>query len=122
GSIGLGFAIPANQVRRTAAQLIETGRATHPVIGVLLDNRYSGDGVRVLQAPVDGTAPVVPDGPADAAGIEAGDLILAIDGAPVTEPDELIVEVRSRAPGETVTLRVRSGGAERDIDVVLGEE
>ncbi|MEK8228391.1 trypsin-like serine protease [Oerskovia sp. M15] len=51
GSIGLGFAIPSNQARRTAEELIENGTATYPVIGVLLDSRYQGEGVQVTTDP-----------------------------------------------------------------------
>ena len=122
GSIGLGFAIPSNQVRRTAEQLIETGEATYPYIGVMLDERYTGEGVLVLEAPEEGAAtPVEPGSPADLAGIRPGDVIVAIDGRPVTEPDEVVVAIRARAPGDTVTLRIRTGEEERDVRVVLAE-
>jgi putative serine protease PepD len=122
GSIGLGFAIPSNQVRRTTDQLIETGRATYPIIGILLDGRQSGEGVMVATAPSDGNEPVTPGGPGDDAGIRPGDIILSIDGRPMTSPDEVIVYVRSRAPGDTLTLTIRRGGREEDVDVVLGEQ
>ncbi len=122
GSIGLGFAIPANQARHTAEQLIETGRATYPVIGVLLDSSYRGEGVQVATEAQQGQAAVTPGGPADEAGIRPGDVILAIDGRPVSMSDELIVAIRARQPGDAVTLRVRSGEAERDVRVVLREQ
>jgi putative serine protease PepD len=121
GSIGLGFAIPSNQARRTAEQLIETGRATYPVIGVLLDPDYQGEGVRVVEQDPDGGRAVTPDGPADVAGIRRGDVILAIDGRPVTASDELIVAIRAHQPGDTVVLRVRTGEDERDVRVRLDE-
>jgi len=119
GSIGLGFAIPSNQARRTAEQLIETGRATYPVIGVLLDPEYSGEGVRVFEEDPPSTRAVTPDGPADVAGVRRGDVILAIDGRPVTASEELIVAIRAREPGDTVVLRIRTGEAERDVRVRL---
>ncbi|HEY3438209.1 MAG TPA: trypsin-like peptidase domain-containing protein, partial [Actinotalea sp.] len=121
GSIGLGFAIPSNQARRTAAELIANGRATYPVIGVLLDSRYTGEGVQVSTEPQDGQAPVTAGGPADKAGIKPGDIILAVDGRPVTEADELIVSIRAKAPGDSVTLTVRSGDQQRDVRMVLDE-
>ena len=112
GSIGLGFAIPSNQVRRTADQLIETGHATFPIIGVLLDQGYTGEGVQVSSTDQNGQPPGQrPDGPADRAGIHPGDIILAINGRPVTQPDELIVTIRALTPGDTVLLRVRTGSA-----------
>jgi putative serine protease PepD len=119
GSIGLGFAIPSNQAARTADQLINEGQATYPVIGVLLDRTYSEEGVRVVEEPADDVEPVTPGGPAAQAGIEPGDVIVGFEGRPVTEPDQLIVAIRAQAPGDTVTLTVRRGDAERDVDVVL---
>jgi len=121
GNIGLGFAIGSNQARRTATQLIETGAATYPVIGVLLDQQYAGEGVRVVREAPTGQEAVSAGGPAERAGIRPGDVILAIDGRPVTQSDELVVAIRARAPGDTVVLRVRSGSGERDVEVVLDE-
>lgn len=123
GSIGLGFAIPANQVRRTADQLIDTGKATYPIVGVLLDNFYGGEGVQVLDDDSAETGAVSAGGPADAAGIKPGDVILAIDGRPVTHPNELIVAIRSKAPGDEVVLKIRpkDGSGEKELALVLDE-
>jgi putative serine protease PepD len=121
GSIGLGFAITSNQARRTSEQLIETGHATYPIIGVLLDQRYVGEGVQVSKGDQGSTAAVSPGGPADRAGIRRGDVILAIDGRPLTQPDELIVAIRAKTPGDAVVLRVRTASSERDVRVVLDE-
>lgn len=119
GNIGLGFAIGSNQARRTAQEIIDTGSASYPIIGVLLDSGYDGEGVQVVQGSTGGQAPVTPGGPADVAGIAPGDVILSVDGRPVTRSDELIVAIRAKAPGDTVVLRVRSGGDERDVSIVL---
>lgn len=115
GSIGLGFSIPSEQARRTAEQLIQTGRAVHPVIKVSLDGTYSGQGVRIVDQP----GAVTSGGPGDRAGLQPGDVVLAIDGRPVTEPAELIVDIRAREPGETVTLSVRRSGETVDVPVTL---
>ena len=121
GNIGVGFAIPINQVRRTVEQIIDTGEAQFPIIGASLDGRYDGDGARIATAPApNGTPPIVPGGPADEAGLRAGDVILAIDGEAVQGSSELIVAIRSRNPGETVTLTVRRNGQEQDYQVTLG--
>lgn len=121
GSIGLGFAIPSNQVIRTAGQLIENGVATYPIIGVLLDRTYQGEGVQIVTAPVEDQLPITPGGPGDEAGLLPGDIILAIDGRPVTNNDELIVAIRAKAAGDTVTLTVRSAGREHEVEMVLVE-
>ncbi len=121
GSVGLGFAIPADQARRTAQEIIDTGSATFPVIGVLLDDSWVGEGVRISDDDAgSGLVAVSPGGPADQAGLQAGDVILRIDGRPVTRTVALIVAIRSRAPGDVVTLGVRSDdGTERDVEVTL---
>ncbi|WP_298991442.1 S1C family serine protease [uncultured Pseudokineococcus sp.] len=122
GSIGLGFAIPADQVVRTTTELIEDGVATYPVIGVSLDSSYEGRGVRVAQGRTSVGEAVVPGGPADTAGVEPGDVITAIDDQLVTAPDELIVAIRARTPGEEVVLTVQRGRDAVEVPVVLGSE
>lgn len=118
GSVGLGFAIPSNQARRTAEELIATGEATYPVIGVILDSSYTGEGVKVADD-ARGQAAIVTGGPADLAGIKPGDIITAIDGRVVTRSDELVVAIRAKAPGDTITLTVSRGTGTQDLDVTL---
>ncbi|MEU7314081.1 trypsin-like peptidase domain-containing protein [Streptomyces sp. NPDC007083] len=121
GSVGLGFAIPVNQARRIAEELINEGRATHPVIGVSLDMQYEGEGARI--GGTGGRGAVVPGGPADRAGLAAGDVITEVGGKPVTGGEELIVRIRSHRPGEKLELTVLGGGAEgarRTVRVTLG--
>ncbi|WP_399096808.1 trypsin-like peptidase domain-containing protein [Streptomyces sp. BBFR2] len=120
GSIGLGFAIPINQAKRVAEELINTGRATHPVIGVTLEMEYPGDGARVSAAGQGGRNPVTPGGPGAKAGIKGGDVITRLDGAPVHSGDELIVKIRSHRPGDTLTLTLRRGGQDRTVRLTLG--
>lgn len=120
GSIGLGFAIPVNQAKRVAEELINTGRATHPVIGVTLDMNYSGDGARVGTKAAGGGAPVTAGGPGAKAGIRAGDVITEVDGTRVHSGEELIVKTRAHRPGDHLRLTVRRGGADRTITLVLG--
>ncbi|MEU6463920.1 trypsin-like peptidase domain-containing protein [Streptomyces sp. NPDC046976] len=120
GSIGLGFAIPVNQAKRVAEELIDDGRATHPVIGVDLDLGYSGDGARVDSRAPDGGPAVVKGGPAERAGLRAGDLITEVDGEPVHTGAELIVRIRAHRPGDRLRLTVERGGTEREVSLVLG--
>ncbi|MGW1793250.1 trypsin-like peptidase domain-containing protein, partial [Streptomyces tubercidicus] len=120
GSIGLGFAIPINQAKRVAEELINTGRATHPVIGVTLEMEYAGDGARVDERGKDGKDPVIPGGPGAKAGIKAGDVITKVDGAPVHSGEELIVKIRSHRPGDTLALTLQRGGKERSVRLSLG--
>jgi putative serine protease PepD len=118
GSVGLGFAIPSNQVRRTVDELIATGKATYPVVGILLDPTNQEAGVLVA-TDVDGQPGVVVGGPADKAGVEPGDIITAIDGRTITRADDLVVAIRSKAPGDTVTLTIKRDGNEQDVKVTL---
>ncbi|WP_338059222.1 S1C family serine protease [Streptomyces oceani] len=119
GSIGLGFAIPVNQAKRVAEELINDGKATHPVMGVTLDMSARGDGARVVSED-SGTEPITPDGPADDAGIQAEDLITEVAGERVRSGEELIVEVRSHRPGDELPVTLERDGEERTVRVKLG--
>ncbi|XVV37045.1 trypsin-like peptidase domain-containing protein [Streptomyces sp. CA-100214] len=116
GSIGLGFAIPINQGKRVAEELINTGRASHPVIGITLDMDYTGDGARVG---ADGSA-VTKGGAGAKAGIKPGDVITAVDGQRVHSGEELIVKTRAHRPGDRLELTVERGGKETKVSLVLG--
>ncbi len=114
GSIGLGFAIPVNQAKRVAEEIISTGRSTHPIMGVSVDLAYAGPGAQIKGA----TA----GGPAEKAGLQAGDVVLAIDGRKVSDSTELIVAIRTHAPGDTVTVEVQDGSGSRDVRVTLAAD
>ncbi|MBI8988543.1 trypsin-like peptidase domain-containing protein [Corynebacterium meridianum] len=113
GSIGLGFAIPVNQARRIAQQLIDTGEVTHPLLGVLLaqKSRYRGGLVESL----------TPGGPAEKAGIRPGELVLKVNDRVIDSNDALIAAIRSHEFGETVTLKVADPETRtsRDVEVTL---
>jgi putative serine protease PepD len=110
GSIGLGFAIPINQARLTAEEIIADGEATFPVIGATLDVS-TGQGAVI--------ASVVPAGPAEGAGLRPGDVVTSIDGTTVRTSEELIVAIRSRQPGDTVELTYERGGSEGTVTLQL---
>ncbi|WP_097870075.1 trypsin-like peptidase domain-containing protein [Streptomyces sp. rh34] len=120
GSIGLGFAIPINQGKRVAEELISTGKATHPVIGVTLDMKYTGDGAKVGTKGADGAPAVAKDGPAAEAGIESGDIITQVEGQRVHSGEELIVKIRAHRPGDELDLKLTRGGEERTVTLTLG--
>ncbi|NBE52464.1 trypsin-like peptidase domain-containing protein [Streptomyces boluensis] len=120
GSIGLGFAIPINQAKRVAEELINTGKATHPVIEVTLDTRYNGDGARVAKEGADGAPAVSKGGPGDKAGIEPGDVITEVDGQRVHSGEELIVKIRAHRPGDRLELTLERGGEEKTLSLELG--
>jgi|1048.fasta_scaffold20271_3 putative serine protease PepD len=115
GSIGLGFAIPINQAKKTAEQLIKTGSATYPIMGIAVDTRYSGTGA-LISSEANG---VTDGGPADKAGLKAGDLILEIDGIEINSSDELIVAIRSRNVGDKVKIKFKRNAITREVSVTL---
>ncbi|MFI6120181.1 trypsin-like peptidase domain-containing protein [Streptomyces sp. NPDC051064] len=120
GSIGLGFAIPINQGKRVAEELINTGKATHPVIGVTLDMEFTGDGAKVGGKVADGGAAVTEGGPADKAGIRSGDIITEVEGQRVHSGEELIVKIRAHRPGDRLRLVLTRGGKDLSMTLALG--
>ncbi|MGI8718733.1 MAG: trypsin-like peptidase domain-containing protein [Lapillicoccus sp.] len=114
GNIGVGFSIPSDQASRTAQQLITTGRAEHPVIGVRVDRSYDGDGAKV--ADPDGVAP---GGPAEKAGLRNGDVITEFGGRKVRNADQLVVAIRSRNVGDSVSMKVKRGSETLDVTMTL---
>ena len=115
GSIGLGFAIPINQARKTAEQLIATGRSVYPIIGVSIDSRYTGDGALVA----DQKDAVLPGGPGAKAGIKPGDVIIKFESTEINNSDELIVAVRSKDVGDEVTLVLLRDGKRISVTLTL---
>ncbi|MEV0871270.1 trypsin-like peptidase domain-containing protein [Streptomyces sp. NPDC049950] len=120
GSIGLGFAIPINQGKRVAEELISTGKATHPVIGVTLDMEFTGDGAKVGGKAAGGASAVTEGGPADDAGIRSGDIITEVEGQRVHSGEELIVKIRAHRPGDRLGLVLTRGGKELSMTLTLG--
>ncbi len=114
GNIGLGFAIPSNSAKRIAEELISTGRSRTPLMGVKLDLAYTGTGARV--------GSVTPGTGAADAGLRAGDVITGVDDRVIDDATELVVAVRSFAPGDTVTIHYERSGTEASTELVLGDD
>jgi len=115
GSIGLGFAIPINQARRTAEQLIKSGKATYPIMGLSLNMTSTGKGALVANQP----NAILKGGPADKAGIRGGDLITHFEGKEITTAEELIVAVRAQEVGDTIKLRYFRNGKSTEVSLTL---
>ena len=117
GSVGLGFAIPIDQARRVAEGLIKTGEPVYAVIGVHVDSSYNGEGAKIAT----GADAVTAGGPADQAGLRAGDVITKFDDTVVDSSPTLIGEIWQHQPGEKVDLTYTRGGQTRTATVTLGE-
>jgi putative serine protease PepD len=115
GNIGVGFAIPIEQVQITADQILRNGEARYPVIGAKVDVRTTdGTGAKISE--------VLSDTPAASSGLKKGDLVTAVDGVRVGDGVSLIVAIRSHRPGETVEFTVLRGGEKQTIDITLDSE
>lgn len=115
GSIGLGFAIPINQARKTAEQLIKSGKSTYPILGVSVDMNYAGSGAQVSTK----TDAVLKGGPAEKAGLKPGDVITKLGDRTITSAEELIVAVRSHDVGEKVAVTYTRDGKSITVALVL---
>ncbi len=116
GNIGVGFAIPVDQAKVIASQLIKTGHASHAVLGVSVADvtAADGSGQALLRA-------VSAGGPAAKAGLAASDIVTAVGATPITTTESLIATVRTHQPGEKVQLSYRRGGAVHTVTVTLAD-
>ncbi|GHC69650.1 hypothetical protein GCM10007079_00400 [Nocardiopsis terrae] len=115
GSVGLGFAIPINQVQPIAEQLIEDGSASYPAIqATIAPSRVGGAEIMGLTE----------GGAAEEAGLEVGDVVVSVNGESVSSADQLIAQIRAHQPGDELTLGVLPGGSGSpdDVEVTLGEQ
>lgn len=115
GNIGVGFAIPIEQVRVTADQILESGEARYPVIGAKVRTGGAGGEGALIDSVVEGQ-------PAEEAGLAEGDVVVALEGERVTDGIALIVAIRSHQPGETLAFTVERDGDEKVFDVTLDSE
>ncbi len=120
GSIGIGFAIPVNEAKSIAGQLISTGTATHPFLGVSSRSGVVADGSAKRAAAV--LTNVVSGSPADKAGLQAGDAIIAVDGNSIDGSLSLVAQVRDHSVGDKVTLTIVRNGRTQDLSATLSQK
>jgi len=114
GSIGLGFAIPVDQAKRIADELISTGKASHASLGVQVTSDKSTPGAKVVD--------VILGGAAASAGVPKNVVVTKVDDRPINSADALVAAVRSKAPGDKVSLTFSDpGGGTRTVQVTLGK-
>ena len=123
GSIGLGFAIPSNMARSVLDQLINTGKVRRGQLGIVVLEIPSEQAARlgVTQGPGVVVYQVQSGSGADRAGLRQGDVITALNGQPVTDPNSFRNAIAATPPGTEVTLAVRRDGGERQVRATLGE-
>jgi len=124
GYDGLGFAIPIDSAKPVVEQLITTGFVTHPWLGIS-GSTLDPETANSYDLPVEGGAivsSVIPGTPAEAAGLERSDIIVAIDDTPIASMDELVMEIRKREVGETVAITYYRGDEKRETTVTLEEK
>ncbi|MFE2450718.1 S1C family serine protease [[Kitasatospora] papulosa] len=121
GSIGLGFAIPVNQAKNVAEQLIKTGQPVYPVIGATVTMEEKTGGAAISDEGAGGTPAVTPDGPAAKAGLKAGDVITKFNDTAVESGPTLIGEIWTHKPGDKVTLTYKRDGRTETAELTLGE-
>ena len=123
GSIGLGFAIPSNMARSVVEQLVNTGRVRRGQLGltVLRIPSEEASNMGVTQGPGVVVYQVQPGGGAERAGIRPGDVITALNGTQITEPNTFRNMIANTAPGSEITLSVRREGREQQVRATLGE-
>ena len=126
GSIGIGFAIPSNLVKRVANEIIKDGKVKHVALGVTITTgTVEADGVTRAGAKVTAGASgsaVVSGSPADKAGLKVGDVIVAYDGNAVSSTYSLLGYVRASALNDKVTLTIVRSGKTMDVEVTLDKE
>ncbi len=121
-SSGVGFATPSNSDARIAREIIATGQAHNAWVGVSLDPSVAGGAAISKSSTTGGLAPVQAGSPAAKAGLQAGDVITAVNGTPVASINQFVATIANYAPGDTVTLTVNRSGSTKTIKLTLGSQ
>ncbi|MEU9388506.1 trypsin-like peptidase domain-containing protein [Streptomyces sp. NPDC048324] len=120
GSIGLGFAIPINQAKYVAQQLIKTGKPVYAKIGASVSLEDSTNGAKITESGAGGASSVESGGPAAKAGLKPGDVIVKLDDRVIDSGPTLIGEIWTHKPGDTVTITYERGGKSHTVQLTLG--
>ncbi|MFD7706191.1 trypsin-like peptidase domain-containing protein [Streptomyces sp. NPDC059785] len=120
GSIGLGFAIPINQAKYVAQQLIKTGEPVYAKIGASVSLEDTTDGAKITEQGASGSEAVESGGPADKAGLKPGDVITKLDDMVIDSGPTLIGEIWTHKPDDTVKLTYTRDGKTHTTEVTLG--
>ena len=123
GSVGIGFAIPANLVTTVKDSIIATGKFEKPYIGIYLGN-LDADKVKTLNLKSSNgvfIAGTVPNGPAAAAGITKNDIITAVDGKEVNSAGAFVGEIAAKKVGQSVKLTISRNGKTSEVSVTLAK-
>jgi putative serine protease PepD len=112
GSVGIGFAIPANTVKEVLPQLERGAAPEHAYLGLSTTDAPNG-GAQIAQA--------TPGGPAEQAGLTEGDVVTKVDGESVQTPDDVAQAIEDNKPGDRVDVTVQRGGSEQTVQVTLGQ-
>jgi serine protease Do len=123
GNQGVGFAIPINMAREVMDQILKHGKVIRGYLGAYIQTVTPeiAKAFGLTNATGALLSEVEPNSPAATAGLERGDVVVAMDGRPVTDPTELRNRIAMTAPGTVVQLKVLRNGAERTFSVKLGE-
>ncbi|MFF3345715.1 S1C family serine protease [Streptomyces sp. NPDC002779] len=120
GSIGLGFAIPINQAKVVAQQLIKTGKPVYAKIGASVSLEEGTGGAKITEQGASGSEAVEPGGPAADAGLKPGDVITKLDDRVIDSGPTLIGEIWTHQPGDKVQLTYERDGKTRTVELTLG--
>lgn len=122
GSLGIGFAIPVHIAKEIMEQIIRSGGVTRGWLGVSMQDMTEelADSFKLSNATGALIAGVLKDGPADRAGIRAGDIMIAIEGEPIFNSSELLNRVAALAPGATAIVTIIRDKKEMDIQIKVG--
>jgi putative serine protease PepD len=113
GNVGIAFAIPVNTVKQVLPALESGNAPEHAYLGLQTSDTASGEGAQIAQA--------TPGGPSADAGLQAGDVVVRVDGEDVHGADDVAAAIEDNKPGDKVDVTVRRGGSEQTVEVTLGQ-